>query len=66
MAIFELPFPAERAVFELSDRFGQTLRADVFSGKQYRFERGGLPAGAYFYTVRLEGQASFTGKVLLK
>lgn len=66
VAIFELPAPADRAVFELSDRLGQSLRADVFSGKQYRFERGILPAGMYFYAIRMENKVQYTGKMLLK
>ena len=66
VAIFQLPDPAERAVFELSDRLGQSLRTDVFSGNQYRFERGVLPAGVYLYKVSIAGKAAYTGKVLLK
>lgn len=66
VAVFELPHVADRAVFELSDRLGRNIRADVFSGTQYRFERGTLPAGVYLYRIVEAGSVKFAGKVLLK
>lgn len=66
VAVFELPHVADRAVFELSDRLGRNIRADVFSGSQYRFERGTLPTGVYLYRIVEAGSVKFAGKVLLK
>ncbi len=66
VAIFELPVQSDRAMFELTDQLGRTIRSDVFSGVQYRFERGQLPAGVYFYKIMMDNQAVYSGKVLLR
>lgn len=66
VAIFEMPGQTDRAVFHLTDGLGRSLRSDIFSGKQYRFERGSLPAGVYFYKIMMNNQAAYSGKVLLR
>lgn len=66
VAIFEMPAHTDRAVFQLTDRLGQSQRSDIFSGRQYRFERGVLPAGVYFYKITVNKQAVYSGKVLLR
>ncbi|MCC6459234.1 MAG: T9SS type A sorting domain-containing protein [Saprospiraceae bacterium] len=65
-AWFELPKATVDAVFQLQDQLGKTVRRTSFSGGGYRFERGTLPSGIYFYQINLDGGAVFSGKVLLR
>lgn len=65
-ALFEMPDKLVSGTFELTDNTGRTLRSDKFSGGRYRFARGTLPAGMYFYRITRAAGQVFTGKVLLK
>ncbi|MEO1259775.1 MAG: T9SS type A sorting domain-containing protein [Bacteroidota bacterium] len=65
---FEIPesITAE-AVFILHDALGKQLVFDAFSAKNtYRFERGDLAPGIYFYQVEMDGVGMYSGKVILK
>ena len=66
-AWFEMPNKTTgMAVFQLQDQLGKTVRQTTFSGGGYRFERGSLPSGIYFYQINLDGGAVYTGKILLR
>ncbi|MBK8966244.1 MAG: T9SS type A sorting domain-containing protein [Lewinellaceae bacterium] len=63
---FEIPLPvAGKAVFELRDVVGRLAVQEFFTGTQFRFERQGLPAGAYVFQLVTEN-GRWTGKLLLK
>lgn len=65
-ALFEMPLRALSGTFVLSNNIGQRVRSEQFSGGRYRFSRGILPAGMYFYEIsNVDGQR-FTGKIILK
>jgi len=63
---FEIPDATSNNRFVLSDSQGKTVLSAAFSGKTYRFEKGALPAGVYFFKVTTGNGGSFTGKVVLK
>jgi uncharacterized repeat protein (TIGR01451 family) len=64
--VFELPETMQQGRFELTNNLGQMLRNERISGNQYRFERGLLSAGIYFYKISDGAGQIFTGKILLK
>lgn len=66
-ALFRLVgWPAEGGWFELFGSQGQAVRQQRFSGAQFRFERGELPPGIYFYRFR-DGQGrQASGKLVLR
>jgi hypothetical protein len=66
-ATFELPAEAPAGLrFALADSFGRAVRNEQVSGKFYRFERGGLAPGLYFYSFENEGKRWYAGKILLR
>ena len=66
-ATFELKnIPANDFVFHLYDGRGKAIEASPFSGNSFQFDRGGLPAGVYFFQIQSEGQLISSGKVLLR
>lgn len=65
-AIFELPETMQQGRFEFTNGIGQVLRNERITGNQYRFDRGLLPAGMYFYKISDGANQTFTGKILLK
>jgi hypothetical protein len=66
-ALFRMEgWAAEGGWFELFGSQGQALRQQRFSGAQFRFERGELPSGIYFYHFR-DGQGRLaSGKLMLR
>lgn len=52
--------------FELSDAFGKVQRSAQFTGNRYAFERQGLPAGMYFFSLQVGNGCLHTGKIILK
>jgi hypothetical protein len=66
-ALFRLEgWPAEGGWFELFGSQGQTLRQQRFSGAKFRFERGELPPGIYFYRFRDRLGRQASGKLVLR
>ena len=63
---FELPDAQPGRQFVLSDGTGKRLRTSSFSEKVFRFERGALPAGVYFFRISGENGAAVSGKMVLK
>lgn len=63
---FELEKSVSAARFSLSDSFGRLVFEHEFSGNRYRFERGGLAAGVYFFQILTDGVEQFSGRVILK
>ncbi len=65
---FKIPdvVPTE-AIFILHDALGKQLVVEPFSAtNSYRFGRGDLAPGVYFYKVEITGLGMYTGKVILK
>lgn len=66
-ALFRLQgWPGGPGLFELMDGQGQVVQQRRFSDVQFRFERGGLPAGLYVFRIRDEKGRWMAGKVVLK
>ncbi|MCC6283181.1 MAG: HYR domain-containing protein [Saprospiraceae bacterium] len=63
---FELPEAQQGRQFVLSDGTGKRLKASSFSEKVFRFERGALPAGVYFFQINAENGTTVSGKIILK
>ena len=55
-----------RVDFILYDVTGKTIRTERFSGKNYRFSRGALNAGMYFYSMLVKGNRISSGKILIE
>ncbi|MCB9315593.1 MAG: PQQ-binding-like beta-propeller repeat protein [Lewinellaceae bacterium] len=52
--------------FSLYDATGQLVQQRHFSGTRYRFERGTLPAGLYFFRMENMAGRAAGGKLMLK
>lgn len=64
---FEWPGEAPQGMrFVLHDQLGRELRNEPVSGASHRFERGGLPAGIYYYVFEKEGSRWYAGMVVLR
>jgi uncharacterized repeat protein (TIGR01451 family) len=65
---FELPLqaPAVQNRFVLRNAVGQEVRSVLFEGQQYRFDRGLLPAGVYFYDINQGNNKLYSGRIVLK
>lgn len=61
---FNLPDDFSTCAFVLSDALGRTVFTQTFSGNRYRFERGSLPAGMYFYNISCD-RGIYTGTIVL-
>lgn len=61
---FELP--KSEAQFELRNSMGQLVRTQTITQNTFRFERGDMASGAYFFRIQMNDQQVFTGKLLLK
>lgn len=66
-ALFAFSEPVENAAFRLFDAAG-SLRAavDGIQGREWYFERGGLPDGIYFYDLKEESGVRARGKLILQ
>ena len=67
--IFEIPETVTaEAVFVLHNALGKQLVVDSFSAatNTYRFKRGSLAPGVYFYQVEIEGVGMYSGKIILQ
>lgn len=65
-ATFELPQDDPNRRFVLTDGLGKTVVSDHFTEKTYRFNRGNLPAGVYFFQVLAEHGVLYSGKIVLR
>ncbi len=65
-ARLEWPTTDGDAWFVLTDALGRTLRTVHTNGSSYRFERAGLGAGLYYFTIRTDAGQVYAGKVTLK
>ncbi|MBV6441277.1 MAG: hypothetical protein EPGJADBJ_02959 [Saprospiraceae bacterium] len=63
---FEIPEAAPNNRFQLTDNHGKTVMVTDFSGKTFRFEKGQLPPGVYFFRITSGSGGNFSGKVILK
>lgn len=63
---FELPEMTQNNRFQLVDNFGKTVVAADFSDKTFRFEKGQLPPGIYFFQITSGDGGKFFGKIILK
>lgn len=64
---FEWPGEAPQGMrFVLHDQLSRELRNEPVSGASHRFERGGLPAGIYYYVFEKEGSRWYAGMVVLR
>lgn len=64
LVFFDLP--AGKGQFTLRNQLGQLIRSSKITQSPFRFERGALPSGVYFFNIQMEDQRLFTGKVILK
>jgi uncharacterized repeat protein (TIGR01451 family) len=66
-AVFQLKDGAfNRHRITVSDAYGRVIRSVEISGKQYLFQRKGLPPGAYFFRINdAAGKPVDAGKLLL-
>jgi len=65
-ATFELPQTDPNRRFVLTDALGKTVVSDRFAETTYRFERGNLPAGVYFFQVLAKRGMLHSGKIVLR
>ncbi len=65
-AVLQLPAELPQARFELFDGTGLRMQEAGFSGRQYRFERGKLPAGIYYFRISLPDRIYAAGKLMLR
>jgi uncharacterized repeat protein (TIGR01451 family) len=64
--LFEAQHPVSgTSRFELADAQGRVLRTAEFSGQQFTFERGTLPAGLYFFKIHTQRDGVTAGKIML-
>ena len=63
---FELPQTDPTRQFQLMDALGRTLVQQPFADTHFRFERGLLPKGLYFYRISGEKEVLHTGSIFLK
>jgi uncharacterized repeat protein (TIGR01451 family) len=63
---FELKEWASAGRFELTNKLGQQVSAQRFTGNQFRFERKNLPAGIYHFQILSGDVRVAAGKVVLK
>jgi len=64
--LFEAQQPVSGASrFELADAQGRLLHSVEFSGQQFAFERGALPAGLYFFKIYTAHDGVTAGKIML-
>lgn len=64
---FKMPEQAPAtALFSLYNSVGKRVKTGSFVEGLYRFERGALPPGIYFYQVENMGQRLYSGKVMLR
>jgi hypothetical protein len=63
---FEVPETFHNAHFTLTDQVGTTLVNQVLSSNTFRFEKGQLPQGLYFFTLVGDKGAVLTGKIVLE
>ncbi|MCB0517518.1 MAG: T9SS type A sorting domain-containing protein [Lewinellaceae bacterium] len=64
---FEIPGgPLGDGTFVLHDHLGRVVRMDTVAGNRFRFERGRLVPGIYFYSIENEGDRLYSGKIILQ
>ncbi len=66
-ANFEIPGNTlEDGTFVLHDHLGRVVRTESVAGNRFRFERGLLVPGIYFYSIENAGAKLYSGKIILK
>ncbi|MBK9336143.1 MAG: T9SS type A sorting domain-containing protein [Lewinellaceae bacterium] len=65
-ATFELPDADPSRRFVLVDDLGKTVVTSPFAENTYRFERGLLPPGIYFFQILAKDGRLFSGKIVLR
>lgn len=66
-AIFEMVGNSpKQATFSMYDRLGRQVRSGAMTGNRYRFDRGELTQGVYFYVIENEGEKLYSGKIILR
>ena len=55
----------ENGTLQVFDLTGKTLRTSLFDQSSFTFNRNDLPAGAYFYLIKLDGQDAVSGKLMI-
>jgi uncharacterized repeat protein (TIGR01451 family) len=52
-------------IFTILDAQGRLIRQNYFSGQFFDFNRNGLSAGVYFFSINEENKGVFSGKIIL-
>lgn len=66
VALFKFDNTIQEGVFELTNQTGQVVRRDALGGDEFLFERGKVPAGIYFFSIRAGNDAPITGKIVIQ
>jgi uncharacterized repeat protein (TIGR01451 family) len=53
-------------IFKVLDATGRVLRQEKFVGNQLEFDRKGLPAGFYLFTIESDNQIIGNGKIIIQ
>jgi len=59
-------FAGQNLQFELQDGMGRQVQSVDFTGNTYHFERGNLPAGMYYWSIRGTKGMVAAGKVMMQ
>jgi hypothetical protein len=66
-AIFDIPGATlEDGTFVLRDHQGRLIKTERIAGNRFRFDRGALVPGIYFYLIENAGTTLYTGKIILR
>lgn len=63
---FKFETALRNARFALRDQLGRDVRNASFEGDTYRFERGSLQAGVYYFNITTSGAQISSGKIALR
>jgi len=63
---FDLKDLTNAGRFELTNSLGHQLRSEIFTGKQFHFERKNLPAGIYLFQITANNTKIAAGKIILR
>jgi uncharacterized repeat protein (TIGR01451 family) len=59
-------FTGQSLQFELQDGLGRLVQSTAFTGNTYHFERGTLPSGTYFWSIRSASGLVAMGKLMMQ
>jgi hypothetical protein len=64
---FEIPGDAlSGCTFALYNGSGRAVRMERFDGNRFRFERGALQPGVYFYSIENKGAQLYSGRIVIR